>query len=784
MSVLMKSGSAGAGGGGLSITNSVRLRASASAYFSRTPSAGTQNKWTLSCWVKRSILGSGIRFPLLQIGTASSDTASIQIGFGEAANTDQILIGGGVTAWKKTTALYRDPSAWYHVFVVCDTSLGAGSRMKLYVNGVIPALTTDTEPGAGANTAVFTNAAHYIGYNQNAVLYADGYLSDYYLLEGVAAAATDFGQTDANGVWVPKAYTGSYGTRGFHLDFKDAALTVASNVGLGKDVSGNGNYWVTNNISVTAGVTYDSMVDTPTNNYATLNPLDYGAGSLAEANLNFGAMAPRMVRATQALPSTGKWYWEVFISAVGLSSQVGISGSLSSLTNYLGAGSDAYSYAANAIKYNNGSSSAYGATYTTNDVIAFAYDADAGTLTAYKNNATQGTMYSSLSGTLFPAVGYGSGTGTGSYHINFGQRPFTYTPPTGFKALCTANLPAVAITNPRRHFDVNTRSGTGASATKTGLGFQPDLVWVKARSAATDHKLTDAVRGVTKALISDTTGAETTDANGVTAFTSDGYTVGSDTNYNNSTGPVTYVDWLWKANGAGVSNTAGSITSTVSANTTAGFSVVKIAAGTAANATVGHGLGKVLSLVIAKAFSQVTEWPVYHASLANTEYLVLNTTAAKATGATYWNSTTPTSSVFSLGSSTNTNNTNGMLFYCFAEIAGFSKFGSYTGNGSADGPFVFCGFRPRWILVKISSGVADHWRLYDTARDTYNQTNTALEPNAVSADASIAGIDVTANGFKLRGTDNSLNANTSTYIYAAFSEYPFGGSNCSPSPAR
>jgi hypothetical protein len=304
--------------------------------------------------------------------------------------------------------------------------------------------------------------------------------------------------------------------------------------------------------------------------------------------------------------------------------------------------------------------------------------------------------------------------------------------------------------------------------------FQPDWVWIKSRSAATDHKLTDSVRGATKALISNTTAAETTDTNGLTAFGSTGFTVGTDTNYNNSA--ATYVAWQWKGGGTAVSNTSGTITSSVSANTTSGFSVVTYT-GTGANATVGHGLGVAPSMIIVKTRSVASnDWRVYHASLGATKYINLNEALAAAVFAANWNNTEPTSSVFTIGTNSAVNTSAGTyVAYCFAAIKGFSAFGSYMGNASADGPFVYLGFRPRWIMLKNSSQAYD-WYVFDTSRNTYNLTNISLYPNFSSAEgtSSVSILDVLSNGFKMRGASGGTNpVTTSTMIYAAFAENPF-----------
>jgi hypothetical protein len=303
------------------------------------------------------------------------------------------------------------------------------------------------------------------------------------------------------------------------------------------------------------------------------------------------------------------------------------------------------------------------------------------------------------------------------------------------------------------------------------IAFQPDLVWVKSRSAATDHKLTDSVRGTTKALISNTTGAETTDTNGLTAFGTGGFTLGSDTVYNNS--GATYVGWNWKANGSTVSNTSGSITSTVSANTTAGFSVVTYTGNGTSGATIGHGLGATPSFIILKRRDGGSgySWYVQHTTLGPTKALFLDSTNTGGTSAGYWNNTAPTSTVFSVGNDTSLNANGGTyVAYCWATISGYSAFGSYAANGSSDGPFVYLGFRPRWLLLKATNSV-DSWIIEDSSRDTYNVDTKYLQTNAADAEGSTDLRDLLSNGFKPRST--AQNVSGSTYIYAAFAENPF-----------
>ena len=333
-----------------------------------------------------------------------------------------------------------------------------------------------------------------------------------------------------------------------------------------------------------------------------------------------------------------------------------------------------------------------------------------------------------------------------------------------------------------KYMDATLYTGTGASLTVTNAGgFQPDLVWVKSRSAATDHKLTDSVRGVTKSLESNTTDAEATDTQGLTTFGSGGFTVGTNTNYNNSA--ATYVGWQWKAGGTAVSDTSGTITSSVSANTTSGFSIVSYT-GTGSTGTVGHGLGVAPQMIISKNRSAAEDWRVGSIGLTNMAswHINLNGTAAQSnSGAAIWNNTAPTSTVFSVGTDTSVSGSGNLIVaYCWTPIAGFSQFGSYTGNGSADGPFIYLGFRPKFILYKRSSTAGNSWRLTDSTRSTYNLDSTAfLYPDgSVVEDASANdGLDILSNGFKIRVSNDPSNASGSTYIYMAFAENSFKYAN-------
>jgi hypothetical protein len=613
-------------------------------------------------------------------------------------------------------------------------------------------------------------------------------------------------------VWQPKAYEGSYGTNGFYLDFADNSSTTA----LGYDAAGS-NDWTPNNFSVTAGAGNDSLVDTPTQygtdtgvggevrgNYGVINPLALGSdATLSNGNLDISHGTSSTISTTTGTfgMSAGKWYWENTVTASSLSGATCYIG-LVNQSNPTGAGSypgvtsGGWSYYGNLgnIYNNNSAIQTSLGTYGTNDVIAIAFDADAGTIKFYKNNTQVGTTITGVpAGTYYAAWSDGSQGNTFTIATNFGQRPFAYTAPSGFKALCTTNLPEPTIADGGEYFDVSTWAGDSATpkAVVTDLAFQPDLIWAKARSATYDHMLFDSVRGAgsTKDLSSNTTGAEgTTGATYgyVSSIDTAGFTVtkGSGaTNILNQSGQ-TFVGWQWKANGSGVSNTDGSITSTVSANTTSGFSIVTWTGNGASSATIGHGLGVAPSMIIVKNRSATWGWFVYNKYLTNpnTGRLQLNLTNGEIAGGTPgpWNNTAPTSTVFSLGDSSfpEVNGSgNSIVAYCFAEVPAFSSMGSYVGNGSTDGPFVYCGFRPRFVMIKYANS-AGAWDIIDTARDTYNQTTAALYPNLSNAEDNgtgngYANLDILSNGFKLRQITAGINASGGTFIYAAFAENPF-----------
>ena len=765
---------------GYSVGKSLRFRSSASAYLNRTFGTPTNNKiFTWSGWLKFGTINSSLYPVLFGVNTGTDE---LLFGGSGGSYPSQLIynMNGAVAANITTSQTFRDPSAWYHIMVAVDTTQAtASNRIKLYVNGAqVTALATSTYPSQNYTPTMNSAVSHQIG-NDGTGRLLDGYLAEVNFIDGQALTPSSFGAYDTNGVWQPAKYSGSFGTNGFYLNFGNTTSTTT----LGYDTSGNSNNWTTNNISLTAGSTYDSMTDSPTvtsasvANYAVLNPVvpqPANTWSLSNGNLNLS-------EAYQGAPSTismssGKWYWEItpLSNTSSVNMRIGIAPQGYPIGNNTpGDITGSYAYVSNGQKASGGTYTSYGATFTDNDVIGIALDLTGGTITFYKNGTSQGTAFSSISGTFFALTGSGSSTAN-TLAANFGQRPFTYTPPTGFNALNTYNLPSSNVPNGAAYMAATTYTGTGASltinnGTNTTIGttFQPDLVWMKSRSAATDHALFDVVRGTTLELISDSTAAETTQATGLTAFGSTGFTIGAEAKLNTST--ATYVGWQWKANGAGVSNTNGSITSTVSANTTAGFSVVTFTSQASGTGTVGHGLGVAPSLFIVKQRTAATGWAVYTSSTGNTGYLTLNSTAAFATDANQWANTSPTSSVFTLG--LNFVGSVSTVAYCWAAVAGYSAFGSYTGNGSTDGPFIYLGFRPRWIMIKSASQV-NQWLIVDTSRDTYNINTNFLAPQSSAAEGSASEYDILSNGFKLRAGDGGWNGSGETLIYAAFAENP------------
>ena len=789
MSVINAAALLAAAGGDYQISRSVRLRSSASAYFSRTPgSAGNQQKHTASIWIKYST-GSSDR-QIISFG----NSLTYQIAFGNSGTTLSVgsqQLGVSNPWFLGTTQVFRDPSSWYHIVVAVDTTQATASdRVKVYVNGAqITSFSTANYPSLNYNTGANTTTSHSIGRREDAVQYLDGYLTEFNWIDGQQLTPSSFGETDAvTGVWKPKKYTGTYGTNGFYLNFSDPSAATAA--AIGKDYSGNGNNWTPNNISVTAGTTYDSMVDTPTpyadgstgrGNYATLNPLSKGTSqtNVIDGNLyavpTSGGSNWGTVFSSIAIPTSGKWYAEataVVYTGSGNNSSLGVvDGSTFIPTNTAilyqyttGEGFDGilchlFSDYVSPISDGVQGTNVTGQTASSINLM-LALDVDNGKVFAGYNgtwlnsgNPAGGT--GEVATRTFSAndvvAGHTSWNGTNdqAQYFNFGQRPFAYTPPTGFKALNTQNLPEPTIKKGNAWFDATTYTGNGGTLAVVNSGsMQPDMLWIKSRSAATDHALQDSVRGMNLALYPNLTIAEI--SAGYASTNSNGFNVaGAVVNTNGST----YVGWQWKK------------------GATPGFNVVTFTGnGAASRSDLTHNLGATPKMYIIKNRSTTTNWFVFHNSLGNNG-IWLNTTDASFANSAYFSSY-PNSTNFYVSTDSSVNGSgNSMVAYLFAEVAGFSKFGSYTGNGSSDGPFVFCGFRPRWILVK-ATGEAGGWTIIDTARIGYNAYNYTLYAEATTLEQGYQPADILSNGFKIRitSTGTSFNTNGIGYIFAAFAE--------------
>jgi len=769
--------------GGYQISRSLRFNKDDGPYLNRTPaSAGTRTTWTFSTWLKISSTGNE-----LHIFDAVNDFFCIY-------GSGQLVLYDGSNAPNaevlKTTQLFRDFSAWYHIVLVWDTTQATSSnRVKLYVNGSqVTAFAATTYPALNATLAFNNNVQQRIGeYGGGGNFYFNGYMTEINFIDGTALTPSSFGETNAQtGVWQPKAFAGTYGTNGFYLNFSDNSNTTAAT--LGKDYSGNGNNWTPNNFSVTAGAGNDSLVDSPTSygvdtgvggsvrgNYATWNPIASSSyATLSNGNLDAlgNTAADNGCLLATIGNSSGKWYWEETIGTV-VSSYPRMGAMQAPAANgiYPGTASASAGYLPNGVVQKNNSNVTTVATFTTGDVIGFALDLDNLTIAFYKNNTLQYTVTGLTAGTYFLGAGQYNGSTSSA---NFGQRPFAYTAPSGFKALNTQNLPtptigATTATQAGKFFNPVLYTGNGGSQSITGIGFQPDLVWVKSRSNAYNNLLTDAVRGTSKELVSNATDAETTYGL-ITSFNSDGFTVNGSTYVGSNGNGSTYVGWSWKANGSGSSNTSGSITSTVSASTTSGFSIVSYTGNGTGGATVGHGLGAKPNIVFYKRRNLASDWLCLQDIAGSMKYGYLNTTAAFGAAG----ETAPTSSVLFLSSGADSNASGGTyVAYCFTPIAGFSAIGSYTGNGSTDGPFVFTGFRPAFILVKNSTTAGFNWNIFDNSRTPYNIENLLLAANLSNAETTFETLDGLSNGFKIRRSNTAFNGSGDTVIYMAFATAPF-----------
>ena len=791
--------------------NSLRFNDDSSQYLNRTPaSAGNSKIWTLSMWVKRgNTIPTGMVF---SAGTSNTELFYMQLLNNINSNKLRFFWRDGNTTNRNlwTDAQLRDVSAWYHIVVSVDTAqTNVEDRMRIFINGDLnTSFTLDDRSTLSSSSSLVVNstAIHTIGrYSASSSNFFDGYLSNVYLIDGTALEPTSFGEFK-NGYWKIKDYSGSYGTNGFYLEL-DGAVT---------DSSDNGNDWTANNISA-----HDYVPDNPTNNFATLNSTSYGKNGAGNAPIFFegnlriyeGGSSWSSSLSTITV-SSGKWYAESVI-VTGTNSLVGVievdEPSLFYSTNsmYMGSLANSYGYLHNGTVYNNNIASSYGATYTTGDVIGIALDMDAGTLTFYKNGVSQGTAATGLAG----RVAFGFSSNISNIGVNFGQDStfagatttggntdakgigdFKYAPPAGYLALCTSNLPTPTIVDGSEHFNTVLYTGNGSTNAVIGVGFDLSsdggLVWIKNRTSSYSHGLYDTVRGTgtTKSLSSNVTGQEGfySSYHNLVSFDSDGFTLGSTslTNGLNASGN-SHVAWNWKAGGTAVLNEDGTIDSQVSANVDAGFSIVSWSGNATTGATAGHGLSTAPSIVITKARTYANLWQVNLSSnVTSTEgYLKLNSTDAVTTiYPNYY--TSMDSSVLTFNGTTfderlyNNRSGEDYIAYCFHN-SDVCKVGSYTGNGSSNGPMVYTGMAVSWVMVKRTDGTG-WWGISDSARSPFNEVANTLAADFEYSESYLTSdlnIDFLSNGFKIRDTDAYYNADSGIYMYLAFAENPFKYSN-------
>jgi len=817
-------GASGAADGGYTIDQSIRFNDDDSPTLQRTFGSAGGNTWTFSCWMKRGNLGKnlGIFFALPSVNSGIGINPS-----------DQIIVADDGAATYNTTAVFRDPSAWYHIVFT-----GNGTLNKVYVNNVLQTLSGSPNIGSGINKAV----NHKIGEGALGASngpYMDGYFSEIVFVDGTELSPTDFGETNDDGVWIPKAYAGTYGTNGFYITGEDSA-------DLGADYSGNANDFTSSGLTAS-----DQVPDSPTDSYCVLNPLtgvNSGSSVVTQANGNLEAtMTANYVGTFGTLAAnSGKYYFEYSYAADANYNDGRLYGGVvcvetadhsyfridggsfyrpdkvtegNYMIKHLNGSGEQSNTGTSTVAYNTNlsSASATGGPESGPDIYMVAMDLDNNNLywgkngTWYGASSTSGSDYtdatpiailSAHQGKYFaPAFGfYGATSGTTGV-LNCGQDAtfggrysspagdFYYTPPTGFSKLSTANLPTPAIADGSKYFQTTLYTGTGSTLEvnqSENSTFQPDFVWIKKRSGTDRHELEDAVRGASLRLSSDRTDAE--DTGGLTSFDADGFTVDGLYGSSGESG-FTYAAWQWLAANGTASNTDGSITSTVSANT-AGFSIVSYTGNGSSGATIGHGLSQAPEVVITKSRDNGTgrSWAVYHVVPGPTKYAELNNTDPFYTGSTRWNDTAPSSTVVTLGSLFTTNDSGAaMIAYCWHSVEGFSKFGSYTGNGSTDGPFVWCGFRPAYVLIKRTDSGGEDWQVQDNARNPYNLIDDAIYANSTAAEVlnnAAFYTDFLSNGFKIRASHAGRNASGGNYIFMAFAEHPFGGDGVAPVPAR
>jgi len=768
---------------------SLRFSSDLDTYLDKTfSSAGDRRTFTVSFWMKptEQLETDGSIFGTY---TDADNRAHIKLDTSEGDRLNIYSRIGGTTQLSVILDnQFTDTGAWYHIVVAIDTTQATNTdRIKVYVNGVEQTFKSATYPAQNYETYWnISTTAHDIGrYGTNTQDF-DGYLTDFYFIDGQALDESSFGETDSTtGSWDPIEYAGTYGTNGFYLDFTDNSSAAA----LGTDRSGNSNNFSVTNIDEAT----DSVVDTTTNytatsgnnggNYAILNNLATSTElAVTRGNLRItaGSTDTGSSLATIAIRDSGKYYFECDMAndvngacgiapaelaySVGDDKQFGTADSGHVLRM------DTAKYQAN----NSSTDITYDFTPATGNIIGCLINLDDDEI-SWSQNGTVGTAYSIEANTVWlPFGGCFDGAGTTDHTINFGQQPFQHLP-TGYQSICTTNLQDPAVDNGEDVMDVVEYEGTGLSNPITVLNFQPDIIWMKKKSvAATDHIFNNAIRGTGKRLLVNTNNNETSSTD-ISSYDTNGFTLPGSNNDVNQNG-ITFIAPVFLGGNGTTSNTDGSITTTVSVNSNANFSLFTYT-GNGSSGTVGHGLGVTPKFVVIKRLGSNGHWTSYHEGVGNDKFIRFSTDGAPQ-NTNAWQSTNPTSSVISIGNVNAVNASDTYLCLAWAEANGITSINSYIGNGSADGPFIYTGFRPKWIIIRavlaVGSPASRDWVWYDTTRSTVNPAESTLSTNNADAetDTGSRNINIYSNGFKIAGTINLINADTITYIYIACAESP------------
>ena len=897
-------GAAGAADTTYTVDRSLRINNDDSAYLSKTLSSdGNRTTMTLSVWLKRGNFGEMM---ILDAYENDANRTRLMI---DAGNRMQFVTRlSGNDHQLITTGIQRDPSAWYHfVWAIDTTDSTASNRVKMYINGEQQTDFVSTSyPDQNEAMLINKDVLHTIGIGQDSAgleVPFDGYLAEINFIDGFQYDPSYFGETNVTtGQWNPKEYTGSYGSKGFYLNFSDNSGTTATT--LGKDSSGNGNNFTPNNFSVADGIDGDSFADTPTNNFCTLNPLvrSQSAQSLANGNLQRSGNARKCVGTF--LLKNNKYYFEVKVEDGNGNAAIGVTQADTDLRDR--DNTEAAAYFPNGEYKIEGSGQTSGfSTYGNGDIIGVAIDTTLSTPKVWfaKNNTWQGTGDPSTTGySLTTGKDYvfnidhaSSGSSTTATAFFGGHKgEFNYTPPTGFVAASSANLPDPTILLPNKHFDTTLYTGNNSSQEISTLNFQPDWLWFKSRSSTSWHALFDSVRGRGQGLASNNSNSEYTSSasNDLVSFDDDGFTLGSNQNWGSVNGSGnSIVTWAWNggdtdgktytvtvvsdsgnkyrfdgfgtsavtldlaeggtyifdqsdssnsghplrfsttsdgthgsgseyttgvttsgtpgSSGAkttivvaasaptlyyycsvhsgmggqantnstlGSSNFDGTIQSTAKVNANAGFSIITYTGNGSNSSTVGHGLGVTPDAVIIKRRDGSGSWIFESPHTYNGRGMYLNSTNGSNTAGPDTTSRSSTLVTFVDSGDTNRRvNINGETYvmYCFSNVASYSKIGSYTGNGNADGTFVFTGFRPAWIMVKRTDSSPHDWFIWDNKRPEFNVNNILIRPNTSGGEQTYTSIDILSNGFKARSTDGDFNGSGGSIIYLAFAEAPF-----------